>query len=164
LNNTNKPGKPKTGYRVGKQNHTIMILRNLQLEPIDMAAFKKNLTNLDDVKEPTQEELEEELGDYYDKALHKDASSKNYLISYNSMAIQTTAELFRINGRGIFAAIRKGVCAIINALSTIDEIIEAVIKVVVSLIPGGIIVERVIQLVVKFFLKKGYDWLCPVHA
>lgn len=141
-----------------------MLLHNLQLQPIDVDALKQSLKNLDDVSEPTQEELEQELGDYYDTTLTVDAASRNYVVKYNNANLMATANLFSVNGNSIFTRIRQAVCAAINALSSVDEIIDAILNAIASIIPGGVIIEWIIKRLVKFFLNKGFAWLCPVPA
>ncbi len=141
-----------------------MLLHNEQMQPLDVAALKLRLHQLDDVNVPEQDELETDLGTYYDKALTTNAAINNYAVSYDSANFATIQNLFRANGLGLFERIRRAVCAGINALSSIDDIIDVTLKAVASLIPGGIIVEWIVKKLIKFFLNKGYDWLCPVPA
>jgi hypothetical protein len=139
-----------------------MFLKNLQQEPLDLIALKSTLANLDDVSVPSEDELEDELGNYYNTALVMEAANANYLLRYDTESLAAAANMFRLNGRATLAKIRKAVCTVINALSTVDEIIEAVLKAISSFIPGGIVVEWVVKRLIKFFINKGYALLCPV--
>jgi hypothetical protein len=125
--------------------------------------LKKTLMQLDDVAVPELSELEEALGDYYDTALTVDAAGNNYLVQYNQLTETAFAKtFFRANGKAILEKIRRFVCKIITATSSQDEILEAILKAISSIIPGGIIAEAIVKKLIKFFFSKGFNQLCPV--
>ncbi|NTE05230.1 hypothetical protein G6M26_51590 [Agrobacterium tumefaciens] len=139
-----------------------MLLRNLQLQPLSIEAIKQSLRHLDDVNIPDQNELEIELGEYYNTALTVDAASKNYTIKYANEAFDADKSLYKINGRKIFEQIRVFVCAFLSKDATLEDFIDIILKAIATIIPGGIFIEWIMKKLIKFFYNKGYDLLCPV--
>jgi hypothetical protein len=143
-----------------------MVLYNEQLQLIpDPGAFKEKLKlEYDEEPDSTQEELELALGEAYSQMLNVDAAKNFYSVSLTAAAPAASPQLFGMIGHNIFERIRGAVCSVINALSTVDEIIEAIVSAIAAILPGGGIIAWLVKRVIKFFLGKGFAWLCPVAA
>ncbi|MDY0905210.1 hypothetical protein [Pedobacter sp. CFBP9032] len=139
-----------------------MLLRNLQLQPLSIEEIKQSLRNLDDVSIPDQDELEIELGDYYNTALTLDASNNDYTIKYKGKALESNRGLFKINGSKILEQIRVLICKFLSREATLEDFIDIILEAIATIIPGGVFMEWLVKKLIKFLYNKGYDLLCPV--
>lgn len=110
---------------------------------------------------PTEEELELDLSDYYVQAQRTELQSLGYIASIKS--IQSGGTFSRLGfGRGLWIRLRNILCKILNAASTIDDIIEAILAALASIIPGGVIIKWIVKKIVHYVINLGYQRLCPV--
>lgn len=135
-----------------------MLLFDENYNQLDAKELVKEFGNLDDVTTPTESELEQELGKYYEKALQAEAKSNNFAISFTSNFAAA------INVGGILKKIKDFICRVLTGSSTVEDIIEAVLDALSSIIPGGIILKPIVKKIVKYILSKGIDTFCAVSG
>ncbi|AMR32735.1 hypothetical protein A0256_15540 [Mucilaginibacter sp. PAMC 26640] len=63
---------------------------------------------------------------------------------------------------GILNQIRDFVCGIVNEGSTTQEIIDAILEAISTIMPGGIIIRLFIKPAIKYILSKGIGAFCHV--
>ncbi len=140
-----------------------MLLYNEKYQQLDADKIKIDLLNsLNDTPAPkSEQEVEELLGDYYQQAHQLDM--KQYDLASPSLVSSKTAA-FSLSGIGrtVLSKIRKFVCSILNAGSTTQDIIDAVLKAISSIIPGGIIIEMIVKKIVSYIVSIGVSKFCPV--
>ena len=119
-----------------------------------ISAFKAEvLAELDNIPVPDLSELEADLSEYYIQADQADKSQ------YNLNGLAPVAANF---GGSIFEKIRKFVCSILSADSTAQDIIDAILDAVSSIIPGGVFIGWIVKKAIRYILNLGYQALCPV--
>lgn len=139
-----------------------MYLLNEELQPINVESLKKEiLAEIDGQPAVTEAEIEAEL-------------ANGYLVGITSTAkmISRTPDLFetaskvnfspQLAGSNIWEKVRIHLCRILKKDSTASEIMDAIIDVLTSIIPGGVIVKIVVKKILKYVLDMGYDRLCPI--
>ena len=131
-----------------------MLLYNEQLQQTTLAAFRQQiLDNLDDVAVPNDAELESDLTGYYNQAAQLDVGQ------YHANLIAPSLGGI---GKRILEKIRAFVCAILNSGSTAEEIIDAILKALGSIIPGGIIIAWIVKKIVKYLISRGIGAFCGI--
>jgi hypothetical protein len=63
-------------------------------------------------------------------------------------------------GSNVLAEIKKIVCGVLNGTSTEDQIIDAILSALVTIIPGGIFIETLAKIVVKYVLATSITLFC----
>lgn len=139
-----------------------MSLSYVSLQTTDKKALVESLKDLEDVPEYSQEQIESLLELNYISAKVITGPESSYKDAAMVRAAAFTVEAFRFPGN-IFQRIREFVCRVLLPGSTVNEIIEAILD-ALSNIMFGIIFKWIVKPLVKFILRKGYDWLCPVPA
>lgn len=139
-----------------------MYLQDLSLKSINVEAYKADVfaTYLDEA-DLTEDELYAAIGDNYRQAA--EVSSNNLLesaIKVNAARESNFSILF--TGRSIWEKVRKHLCKVLTAATVIEDIIDAILDVLIGIIPGGIVFKGVVRKVLKYFLNRGYEALCPV--
>lgn len=129
--------------------------QHAQLNPQEVAA---ELANLDGVETPTTQETESLMEEYYKRALQLEGAHFGFNTSFAA-----SAELGAFPGFGnILDAIRKFICGIVNENSTTQEIIDAILQAIATIIPGGIIINLLVKPLIKYILSLGIKAFCPV--
>lgn len=136
-----------------------MLLFNEKHEQLNADAVAADLANLDDVATPTGDEVEAILQDYYKQALQLEGARYGFKAEFAA-----PAALAAFPGIGsILDAIRKFICGIVNEGSTTQQIIDAILQAIASVIPGGIIINLLVKPVIKYILSIGIKAFCPVN-
>ena len=147
-----------------RRKSILMLLYNEKYQEIDIDVLKKELKNDPDMAAAaSQEEIENELGSYYNQAFALEAKA----YGFNTMSLETADALnFSLRGTGkkILEKIKKFVCSILSGESTINEIIDAVLDALASIIPGGIIIKSLVKKLLKFILDKGITKFCSIPS
>lgn len=97
--------------------------------------------------------------------------AKNTLIEYYNTASEITNDHYfpksqHANKLGFFGRLKlwrnlkKGICAMLEEGSTVEDLINAVLEVLSKIIPGGILIQYLAEKLVKYFLKRGYEKIC----
>ncbi|TFF33934.1 hypothetical protein [Mucilaginibacter psychrotolerans] len=133
-----------------------MLLHDENYRQLNIEDIKAALLNSKDTAAPTETELEQALGEHYQHAFNLE--SKHYELG---AALSPAFDIFGI-GRKILAAIKKFVCGFVGPGATREEIIDAVVKALASVIPSGIFDEKIVRWVVNFIVSKGIGAFCGV--
>ena len=141
-----------------------MLLFNENHKQLNVSHIKEELRNTADTVVLSTEEMETELGDYYNQALKLEGDKYQFSIKFNAAALSNDffdpGTFFPKIGNDILKAIKKFVCQKVNGSSTSDEIIDAVLDAVSSIIPGGIFLKPLVKKLVKYILSIGVDAFC----
>lgn len=138
-----------------------MFLFNEQNEQLNIGDVKAGLKNLKSVPMPTLAEVQTALGNYYNQALDKQSARFNAKATLAPAGAAQADFLGGIGGK-ILDEIKKIICAILNGNSTEDEIIQAVLSALATIIPGGIFIKALANIVVKYLLSLGINSFCGV--
>jgi len=139
-----------------------MLLFNEKNEQLDVASLKKEiLANLKNVKTPQKEEIEKELGAYYNNALAIDMKSYHPEITAVK-AFSGQTEISFLGLGGILEKIRRFICKILTGSSTEGDIIDAILQAIASIIPGGIILKGIIEKIAKYIISMGVGAFCKI--
>ncbi len=118
----------------------------------ELIKFKAELKDLSNVPLVSEEQLNLELKDGYEKAHSLEMASMGTM----------SAGLFGVSIPDILKKVKKFICSIINENSTLEEIVDAVLQALSSIIPGGILLKPLIKKLVKFIFEKGVGAFCAV--
>jgi hypothetical protein len=116
-----------------------MLLVDENNQQINIDSIKTDLKNYTQLPTPSQQEVENSLGAYYHQALQLEAGKYSFEVALAPNAMMDLPGI----GKKILEAVRKFVCGFLTGSSTIDQIINAVLTALASIIPGGIIVKTV---------------------
>lgn len=139
-----------------------MYLQNLELNQIDAVAFKAEIFN-DYASTPllTEDEIARELGENYLQAAN--AVTPLYYAQPEKFEAERNANLSTEQAGGsIWQRLKAFLCKVLNGASVVGDIIDAVVDFLAGIIPGGIILRGIVKKIVRYFLRWGYDGLCPV--
>lgn len=125
-----------------------MFLQNENQELVNVEELKISLLDLKNIPDTSSEELNKELENLYSMALAKE-TGENVMI-----AGTVVGDLLR--------KIKKFVCSKIDENSTTEEIIDAILQALASIIPGGIIIKLLVEKLVKFILTQGITNFCSI--
>jgi hypothetical protein len=141
-----------------------MLLFNEARQQLDVDKLKaKLLAGIDKAEQATQSEIENLLGDYYGQAYASEA--KEY--KFDPATLQNhLAPNFSLGdiGKKIFAKIKHFICGVLTSGSNATDIVDVVLKSLASVIPGGIVVEFIVQKIINYIVKIGVGKLCVVPA
>jgi len=132
-----------------------MLLYNEEFQQMDVNALKAELKNELDIPVPTEEEIEEDLGLYYTEA--KNLEAANYGFESMPLVMATDRRGF---GRKILRKIKQFICGVLDDNSTADQIIEAILNALATIIPGGVIIKWIVKKILKFILSLGISRFC----
>ena len=102
------------------------------------------------------------MGNYYHQALQLQEANfqiKAELVPLTD-ALPQSSFLGGLGGK-IFAEIKKIICPLLDGTSTEDQIIQAVLSALATIIPGGIFIEALASIIVKFLLSTGISNFAP---
>ena len=133
-----------------------MVLFDEQLNVLDQNEVRLAIQGFEDEGLLSDDEMEIELEDYYNTALQVDVS---HLSSVKNLSKNLAKAQFI--GGGLLRKVRDAVCKIIKATSTRDEIIDAILDAISSIIPGGIFIAKIAKKLIKYLLNLGFDAICP---
>ena len=139
-----------------------MLLFNESHQQIDVEKLKTNLINgINKEDKSSQADIEKLLGDYYGQAYSSEA--KEYKFEPATLQNHLAPNFsFTDIGKKIFAKIKKFLCGVLTSGSNATQIVDAILKSLSSVIPGGIIVELIVQKVVNYVVGIGVGKLCAV--
>lgn len=138
-----------------------MFLFNEKNELLNIEDVKAKLQNLDSVPVPTEQQVTDALGNYYGQSL--DLQRNAFQLGAELISPLSLPVLGGI-GKKILEQIKKIICGILNGSSTQSEILDAILKALASIIPGGIFIETLAKMLAKFILSKGIGTFCSVPA
>ncbi|HMG83816.1 MAG TPA: hypothetical protein VK559_12320 [Ferruginibacter sp.] len=133
-----------------------MLLLNENRQQLDVEQLKKNLVNGIKEDHSSQADIEKALSDYYAQAYASEA--KEYKFEPAALQSQSFLDI----GKKIFAKIQHFICGVLTSGSNATQIVDVVLKSLSSIIPGGVIVEFIVQKVVNYIVGIGVDKLCAV--
>jgi hypothetical protein len=142
-------------------NQITMLLFNEKNEQLNIEDVKAKLRNLDSIPVPTEQEVTDSLGNYYNQSFEL---QRNTLQIGNEMMPSLSLTGLGGIGKKILDQIRKIICGILNGSSTQGDILDAILKALASIIPGGIFIETLAKMLVKFILSKGIVTFCAIQA
>jgi hypothetical protein len=150
--------------RFGVLNHQklkIMLLFNEQHAQLNIKDVMAELKNLNDVPTPTIEDVQTALGNYYNQALQLQAAKYQFKAELApTTAVANQAAFLPGIGGKILAEIKKIICGILDGSSTEDQILQAVLNALASIIPGGVFIKALANIVVKYLLSTGITKFC----
>jgi len=139
-----------------------MFLFNEQNEPLSVKDAKVQLKDLSKLAVPTEADVRAALGEYYNRALQ--LQSKRFEAKATLAPAGVTAPEAFLPGIGakILAELKKIICGILDGNSTEDEILQAVLGALATIIPGGVFIKALANIVVKYLLSLGIGAFCGV--
>lgn len=128
----------------------------------DKEAFKDDvLATYSEEALASEDEIALDLGENYKEAA--EAASNNLLASAAAVNAARNANFSPLlTGRRIWERLRAYLCKVLNAASTAEDIIEAILDFLVGIIPGGMVLKAIVRKILKYFINRGYEALCPV--
>jgi hypothetical protein len=142
-----------------------MFLFNEQHEQLNVQDVKAELKNLNDGTTPTIEDVQSALGNYYNQALKLQAARFQFKAELKPVAATTNQAAFLPGiGAKILAELKKILCGLLDGTSTEDQIIQAVLSALASIIPGGVFIKALANIVIKYLLSTGITAFCGVAA
>lgn len=139
-----------------------MYIQDINLNVVDAELFKADILNTyADEALSSENEIETELADLYLQAANTTAP-EIYELHSNLIAFRTNNFSASFAGRGIWRKLLAFLCRILNATSTVGDILNAILDFLIANIPGGIIFKGIVKKILKYFLQRGYDTLCPI--
>ena len=81
------------------------------------------------------------------------------------MKTRTTAEGMvnrRKVGKRLLGRLYDYICKKLTANSSKDEIIEIILEALTALLPGGKIIKRIVERIIKFIINSGIALICKV--
>ena len=138
-----------------------MLLFNEKNQAVNIKDIKSKLRNLKDTPVPTKDEVCKALGDYYNQSLQIQAERLQFKAELSPSGVATPQTTFLPHiGSNVLAEIKKIVCGVLNGTSTEDQIIDAILSALVTIIPGGIFIETLAKIVVKYVLATSITLFC----
>lgn len=139
-----------------------MLLFNENHEQLNVSNIKEELKNVDNTPVLSIEEIKNELGNYYNQALKLEGNKYQFSTKFTAAAddFLDPEAFFPKIGKDILDAIKKFVCRKVGNSLNSDEIIDAVLDAVSSIIPGGIYLSPLVKKLVKYILSIGVDAFC----
>ena len=142
-----------------------MFLFNEQHEQLNVQDVKAGLKNLNDGPTPTIEDVQSALGNYYNKALQLQSARYQFNAQLTpTLALADQAAFLPGIGGKILAELKKIICGLLDGASTEDQILQAVLSALASIIPGGIFIKALANIVVKYLLSTGITAFCGVAS
>lgn len=139
-----------------------MKLQNLDLQPLDIEQLKKEiLSEYTQEAIPESKEIENDLADLYLKAFTANASPF-FNLSEATKENLTAEYAGALAGSGIWQRVRRIICKILNHASTAEEIIDAILEALASVIPGGIILKKIAMKILRYILNQGVLAFCSI--
>jgi|GEM_PF-4064684 hypothetical protein len=141
-----------------------MLLYNESRQQIDADQLKQHLVkNINKDDKLSEADVQKLLGDYYNQAFVSEA--KEYKFEPNALQSHLAQNFSLVDiGKKIFAKIKKFICGVLTSGSNATQIVDAILKALSSVIPGGIVVELIVQKVVNYVVGIGVGKLCDVPA
>jgi hypothetical protein len=142
-----------------------MLLFNEKNQAVNIKDIKSKLRNLKDTPVPTKDEVCTALGNYYNQSLQIQAERLQFKAELSPSANTTIQAAFLpLIGSNVLAEIKKIVCGVLDGTSTEDQIIDAILSALVTIIPGGVFIETLAKIVVKYVLATSITLFCEGTA
>jgi hypothetical protein len=141
----------------------ILVNENNELMTVkEISDLKQEIKNeYQTAPDANEEDLQSDLADYYLNAQKSDLAKAGLMAEIKT--IQTSQTFSRIGfGRSIWQKVKKALCTILSGTSTIDEIIDAVLDVLSSIIPGGKILKWLVKKIVRYIIEKTVSMFCAI--
>lgn len=139
-----------------------MYLQDLNLQVINSATLKMELLNeLDSTDIPTEMDIKDALSEMYIQASNA-AAPLYYKDVLAARLLKSTLYSPHMAGENLWRKLKREICKNLNEDSTEVEVIDTILEVLSSLIPGGVIIKPLVKKIVKYYLSKGYRGIC--HA
>ncbi len=140
-----------------------MLLFNEKNQAVDIKDIKSKLRNLKDIPVPTKDEVCTALGEYYNQSLQIQAARLQIKAELSPSAAATAQTAFLPHiGSNVLAEIKKIVCGVLNGTSTEDQIIDAILSALITIIPGGVFIQALAKILVKYVLATTITVFCEV--
>ena len=133
---------------------------NEKNEQLNIADVKTQIRDLSTMAVPTLGDVETALKDYYNLAMKLQTAASQKAPKLTSSLYLANHVLLPGFGGKILAEIKKVICGILDGNSTHDTILEAVLNALAGIIPGGIFIESLARIVVKYILSLGITNFC----
>ncbi|HVS94362.1 MAG TPA: C1 family peptidase [Mucilaginibacter sp.] len=143
-------------------NATLMF--NEKNERLNIAKVKAKMRGLSGMPAPTTAEVHAALEDYYNLASQLQAGKLPARAKPMQFTISREQAFLPGLGGKILAEIKKIICGILDGGSTQDDILSAVLDALASIIPGGVFIESLAKIVVKYVLSQGITNFCQVAS
>jgi hypothetical protein len=141
-----------------------MLLFNEQHEQLNVEDVKAELKKANQGPAPTEAEVQEALGNYYSQALKLQSARFQVKAELTPAAGPLDQATFLPGvGAKILAEIKTIICGALDGSSTEDEVIQAVLSALSSIIPGGVLIKTLASVLIKYLLSKGIAAFCAVH-
>jgi len=142
-----------------------MVLFNEQHQQLNVKDVKAELKKSSQGPAPKVEEVKIALGNYYHQALQLQGARLQFKAELAPAAASAIQGSFlpSIGGK-ILDEVKKIICGILDGSSTKDQIIQAVLDALASIIPGGIFIKTLANTLVKYLLSKGIASFCAIPA
>jgi hypothetical protein len=141
-----------------------MLLYNESRQQIDADQLKQHLVkNINKDEKSSEADIQKLLGDYYNQAFASEAKEYKFEPTVLQSHLAPNFSLVDI-GKKVFAKIKHFICGVLTSGSNATQIVDAVLKSLSSVIPGGIVVELIVQKVVNYVVGIGVGKLCAVPA
>jgi hypothetical protein len=139
-----------------------MLLQNLSLEQLNVKKVKSDILQQYQIVELESEaEIENMLAELYQQASLA-TESLYYSATENLKSAKSAAFSTAKAGRNIFKKIKEYICKFLTDGSTVDDILDVILEALSAIIPGGVIIEKLIAKLLKFIVHKGIDAFCGV--
>ncbi len=138
-----------------------MLLFNEKNQAVNIKDIKSKLRHLKDTPVPTKDEVCTALGEYYNQSLQIQAARLQIKAELSPSGVATPQTTFLPHiGSNVLAEIKKIVCGVLDGTSTEDQIIDAILSALVTIIPGGVFIEALAKIVVKYVLATSITLFC----
>lgn len=138
-----------------------MYITNERNELIDVQSLKAELANFTEAELLSQDEMEAELSTYYMSALNDDCNM--YGVASPALTAMAADDFsVRRIGRGILRRIKEFICKVLGEDATVDQIIDAILNALATIIPGGRIIAFLVKKLIRFVIDLGIGKFCAI--
>ncbi|WP_343530860.1 hypothetical protein [Pedobacter sp.] len=68
-----------------------------------------------------------------------------------------------LNKGSLWEELKRIFCSIVQEGSVFDKIIEFILEAIAAIIPFGVFIKGLVKRIIKFFLQRGIEWICPAN-
>lgn len=68
-----------------------------------------------------------------------------------------------LNKGSLWEELKRIFCSIVQEDSVFDKIIEFILEAIAAIIPFGVFIKGLVKRIIKFFLQRGIEWICPAN-
>lgn len=134
-----------------------MSIRNENRQYVEVSAYASELLveGLGE-GEVTEQDAQNALAELW--VANRQEEDQRLLVNKGAFAVLTVQD---VNKEGLWDELKKIFCDIIKGESIFGKIVDYVLEAIAKLIPLGIFIKALVKVIIKFFLQKGIDWVCP---